>query len=206
MRMTRGRIEISDGQLPAELNTFFEYFSITVNVFVGVGGWCVWTIEMPASGPVYQPTTVSYEQQSEWSQPSNGLINRTLNHIRNPRWFHWSFILISWILIAIGVFLFLSITTNFVSSDDKKDNYTEDIAFLVIGSFCFVFGVVLLIGYFRYIKDKDSCPCFTGKARQMETQSQPLSQSQSNGQVRIVTLNENYCIVCNRNKSLMCYH
>lgn len=140
---------------------------------------------MPASGPVYQPTTVSYEQQSEWSQPSNGLINRTLNHIRNPRWFHWSFILISWILIAIGVFLFLSITTNFVSSADVKDNYTEDIAFLVIGSFCFVFGVVLLIGYFRYIKDKDSCPCFTGKARQMEPQSQPLSQSQSNGQVCI---------------------
>lgn len=133
---------------------------------------------MPASGPVYQPTTVSYEQQSEWSQPTNGLINRTLNHIRNPRWFHWSFILISWILIAIGVFLFLSITTTFVRSEDKKDNYTEDIAFLVIGSFCFVFGVVLLIGYFRYIKDKESCPCFTGKARQMESQS-------SNGQVCI---------------------
>lgn len=131
---------------------------------------------MPASGPVYQPTTVSYEQQSEWSQPSNGFINRTLNHIRNPRWFHWSFILISWILIAIGVFLFLSITTNFVRSEDIKDNYTEDIAFLVIGSFCFVFGVVLLIGYFRYIKDKESCPCFTSKARQMESQS-------SNGQV-----------------------
>lgn len=143
---------------------------------------------MPASGPVYQPTTVSYEQQSEWSQPSNGLINRTLNHIRNPRWFHWSFILISWILIAIGVFLFLSITTNFVSSADANDNYTEDIAFLVIGSFCFVFGVVLLIGYFRYIKDKDSCPCFTGKARQMEPQSQPLSQSQSNGQVLQIPL------------------
>ncbi|XP_025192335.1 uncharacterized protein LOC112592485 [Melanaphis sacchari] len=135
---------------------------------------------MPTSGPVYQPTTVSYEQQSEWSQPSNGLINRTLNHIRNPRWFHWSFILISWILIAIGVFLFLSITTNFVSSNDIKDNYTEDIAFLVIGSFCFVFGVVLLIGYFRYIKDKESCPCFNSKARQMESQS-------SNGQV--LTLN-----------------
>jgi len=133
---------------------------------------------MPTSGPVYQPTTVSYEQQSEWSQPSNGLINRTLNHIRNPRWFHWSFILISWILIAIGVFLFLSITTNFVNSDDIKDNYTEDIAFLVIGSFCFVFGVVLLIGYFRYIKDKESCPCFNSKARQMESQS-------SNGQVCI---------------------
>lgn len=133
---------------------------------------------MPTSGPVYQPTTVSYEQQSEWSQPTNGLINRTLNHIRNPRWFHWSFILISWILIAIGVFLFLSITTTFVRSGETKDNYTEDIAFLVIGSFCFVFGVVLLIGYFRYIKDKDSCPCFTGKARQMESQS-------SNGQVCI---------------------
>lgn len=133
---------------------------------------------MPTSGPVYQPTTVSYEQQSEWSQPSNGLINRTLNHIRNPRWFHWSFILISWILIAIGVFLFLSITTNFVNSDNTKDNYTEDIAFLVIGSFCFVFGVVLLIGYFRYIKDKESCPCFNSKARQMESQS-------SNGQVCI---------------------
>lgn len=131
---------------------------------------------MPASGPVYQPTTVSYEQQNEWSQPSNGLLSRTLNHIRNPRWFHWSFILISWILIAIGVFLFLSITTTFVRSDDTKDNYTEDIAFLVIGSFCFVFGVVLLIGYFRYIKDKESCPCFNSKARQMESQS-------SNGQV-----------------------
>lgn len=133
---------------------------------------------MPASGPVYQPTTVSYEQQSEWSQPSNGLFSRTLNHIRNPRWFHWSFILISWILIAIGVFLFLSITSNFVRSDDTKNNYTEYIAFLVIGSFCFVFGVVLLIGYFRYIKDKESCPCFTSKARQMESQS-------SNGQVCI---------------------
>lgn len=133
---------------------------------------------MPASGPVYQPTTVSYEQQNEWSQPSNSLLSRTLNHIRNPRWFHWSFILISWILIAIGVFLFLSITTNYVRSDDTKDNYTEDIAFLVIGSFCFVFGVVLLIGYFRYIKDKESCPCFTSKARQMESQS-------SNGQVCI---------------------
>lgn len=131
---------------------------------------------MPASGPVYQPTTVSYEQQSEWSQPSNGFINRTLNQIRNPRWFHWSFILISWILIAVGVFMFLSITTNYMRSDDTKDNYTGDIAFLVIGSFCFVFGVVLLIGYFRYIKDKESCPCFSSKARQMESQS-------SNGQV-----------------------
>ncbi|XP_050541648.1 uncharacterized protein LOC126905711 [Daktulosphaira vitifoliae] len=130
---------------------------------------------MPASGPVYQPTTVSYEQQTEWAQPPNSLLNRILNQIRNPKWFHWSFILISWILIAIGVFLFLSITTNFVRSDDTKDNYTEDIAFLVIGSFCFVFGVVLLIGYFRYIKDKESCPCFNSKARQMEAQT-------SNGQ------------------------
>jgi len=133
---------------------------------------------MPASGPVYQPTTVSYEQQSEWSQPSNSFINRTLNHIRNPRWFHWSFILICWILIAIGVFLLLSISTNFVRSDDTKDNRTEDIAFLVIGSFCFAFGFVLLVGYFRFIKDIESCPCFTGKARQMESQS-------SNGQVCI---------------------
>jgi len=36
---------------------------------------------MPASGPVYQPTTVSYENQSTWASPAgflaqNGVIGR----------------------------------------------------------------------------------------------------------------------------------
>lgn len=52
---------------------------------------------MPASGPVYQPTTVSYEQQSEWSRPGSYLSQTVSGGMRGPR-------CVQWVLLALGIF------------------------------------------------------------------------------------------------------
>lgn len=50
---------------------------------------------MPTTGPVYQPTTVSYEQQGEWTSPT-GFLAQTSGSIGRTR-------CLQWLALALGL-------------------------------------------------------------------------------------------------------
>ena len=50
---------------------------------------------MPNRGPVYQPTTESYEPQTEWNSPS-GLLSQTTTSIGRAR-------CLQWVTLGLGV-------------------------------------------------------------------------------------------------------
>lgn len=62
---------------------------------------------MPTSGPVYQPTTVSYEQQNEWSSQPRSYLAQTVNRVNNPRCVQWSLLALGLVSVAIGLILFV---------------------------------------------------------------------------------------------------
>lgn len=125
---------------------------------------------MPASGPVYQPTTVGYEQQNEWSRPGSYLSQTMSGGFLST-------LCVQLILLASAVFSLLVGTIMIVEA-------TGNVIIAVAGGLILIIGIFLLAVYIKIVRKRKGCPCFPTKeqrlARQLDTQS-------GNGQ--ILTLN-----------------
>lgn len=148
---------------------------------------------MPASGPVYQPTTVGYEQQNEWSRPGSYLSQTVSTGLRGPRCVQWSLLALSCFSIAAGIIMVVE--TTFVFSDTQQtsledehgnrretgEGATTNKILTVVGGILIVLGIILFGAYIRLVRRRKGCPCFPTKeqrlARQLDTQT-------TNGQVR----------------------
>lgn len=150
---------------------------------------------MPASGPVYQPTTVGYEQQNEWSRPGSYLSQTVSTGLRGPRCVQWSLLALSCFSISAGIIMVIETTVAFsdtqqTSLHDENGNRRDsgdgatNIVITVAGAILIVVGIILLGAYIRLVRRRKGCPCFPTKeqrlARQLDTQT-------TNGQ--IMTLN-----------------
>nr|XP_018905301.1 PREDICTED: uncharacterized protein LOC109035917 isoform X2 [Bemisia tabaci] len=118
---------------------------------------------MPASGPVYQPTTVSYEQQ-EWSRP-HGYLSEILHTVRSPR-------CIQWFLLALGlvsIFIGLMMTAGglFKSEVEAQSDPANSgsIIVAICGVLIFVFGVLMVAVYIQLIRRRKGCSCFSKERR-----------------------------------------
>lgn len=148
---------------------------------------------MPESGPVYQPTTVSFE-----ARPSaGGLLAQTtaassLKMLRKPA-AQVSILVVGLVLFAIGVALFASGSADYsdseqhpgINPDGKVQEERVDIVFITTGGFITLFGLILLGLYVKIADWRRSCvcPCALSKKQGL------ARQLQGNGGGQILALN-----------------
>ncbi|XP_052860586.1 uncharacterized protein LOC128267730 [Anopheles cruzii] len=148
---------------------------------------------MPESGPVYQPTTVSYE-----TRPSaGGLLAQTtaassLKALRNPA-AQLSILVFGLVAFATGVALIASGSADYsdaeqhpeINPDGKIHEERIDVGLIVAGAFITVLGLVLLGLYVKVADWRRSCvcPCALSKKQGL------ARQLQGNGGGQILALN-----------------
>jgi formate hydrogenlyase subunit 3/multisubunit Na+/H+ antiporter MnhD subunit len=147
---------------------------------------------MPASGPVYQPTTVTYEQQSDWTPISNLSQSLFRNSTIRTRCIHWALLILGVITLAAGVVMLIEGSADLY---DTKQHETEagetqdseagsaSALVIVIGGVVLVLLCILFFGLFaRMVLRRKGCPCFPSKEQRLARQ---LDNQVGNGQVRI---------------------
>ncbi|KAJ8897687.1 hypothetical protein PR048_003037 [Dryococelus australis] len=149
---------------------------------------------MPPSGPVYQPTTVTYEQQSDW-MPVSYLSQTVGNGMNRSRCMQWFLLIVGLFILAAGLIMVIEAAVDYADSrqndhelelnrNDRKDDYTKDVVIMIGGALLGLLGIMLLSGYFRMSRRRKGCPCFPSKEQRLARQ---LDNQASNGQV--LTLN-----------------
>jgi uncharacterized protein YjeT (DUF2065 family) len=146
---------------------------------------------MPASGPVYQPTTVTYEQQNDWTPISN--LSQTLfrNGSIRTRCIQWALLILGLIALAAGLVMIIEGSvdlydtkqhdTEVGETPDSEAKSASDL-FVVIGGVVLVLLCVLFFGlYARMVLRRKGCPCFPSKEQRLARQ---LDNQVGNGQVR----------------------
>uniref|UniRef100_A0A0A9Y067 DNA-directed RNA polymerase III subunit RPC3 n=2 Tax=Lygus hesperus TaxID=30085 RepID=A0A0A9Y067_LYGHE len=145
---------------------------------------------MPTSGPVYQPTTVSYEQQNEWPRPGSYLSQTVSSNFRSPRCLQW--ILLAFALFSFGAGLIILIegTVDFNDNlqipmkdgegNDIPGNSSSRLGLTIIGSIMIVVGVILFIAYIRIAIRRKECPCYPSKEERL---AMHLDAQGGNGQI-----------------------
>ncbi|KAI5723963.1 hypothetical protein M8J76_013381 [Diaphorina citri] len=146
---------------------------------------------MPTSGPVYQPTTVSYEQQNEWSSQPRSYLAQTVNRVNNPRCVQWTLLALGFVSIAIGLILFVEAT---IFTDNNKSAIPSEptdaslssssIVLAVAGIILIIIGVLLVLAYVRIVQRRKGWPCFNNKSQRL---TRDIDNQTNNGQ--ILTLN-----------------
>uniref|UniRef100_A0A1B6I643 Uncharacterized protein n=1 Tax=Homalodisca liturata TaxID=320908 RepID=A0A1B6I643_9HEMI len=150
---------------------------------------------MPASGPVYQPTTVSYEQQGEWSRPASYLSQTVSGGVRGPRCVQWVILALAIFSLSAGVIMVAEGTVDF--TDNKQTPMTDEhgnvsqpesktgqLIITVAGALLIIMGILLIGVYIRLVRRRKGCPCLSSKEQRLARQ---LDNQVSNGQ--ILTLN-----------------
>ena len=149
---------------------------------------------MPTSGPVYQPTTVSYEQQNEWSRPGSYLSQTVSSGFRSPRCMQWFLLAVGMFSLGAGVIMIIEGTIDFsdnqqmqfedINGDRKQnDSSTTELVITIIGALLVIIGVLLLaIYYVKLVRRRNECPCFPDKEERLAMQ---LDNQAGNGQVSI---------------------
>lgn len=147
---------------------------------------------MPTSGPVYQPTTVSYEQQNEWSRPGSYLSQTVSSGLRSPRCMQWFLLALGMFSLGAGVIMIIEGTVNFGDNTQtqlrdkhgeliQKDSSTTELFLVIIGSLLVITGVLLLsVYYVKLARGRNECPCFSDKQERLAMQ---LDNQAGNGQV-----------------------
>jgi len=148
---------------------------------------------MPTSGPVYQPTTVGYEQQSEWSRPGSYL-SQTVNG--GPRCVQWVVLAIGIFSISAGVIMVAEGTVDFTDNKQTRledehgnvapastDETTGQVIITVAGALLCVIGILLIGVYIRIVRRRNGCPCLPTKEQRLARQ---LDSQVSNGQILTV--------------------
>lgn len=152
--------------------------------------------DMPASGPVYQPTTVSYEQQNEWSQ-QDSYMSESGNppSLRNPRCLQWLILALGVSTFAVGLLMCIQgivtlssdnsdLEFNAVPKTGPRISPLSGLVFAIVGAVLMVVGILLVSVYVRLVRNCTGCPCFPSKEQRLARQ---LDHQATNGQ--ILTLN-----------------
>ncbi|XP_014293188.1 uncharacterized protein [Halyomorpha halys] len=146
---------------------------------------------MPTSGPVYQPTTVSYEQQNEWSRPGSYLSQTVSSSFRSPRCMQWFLLALGMFSLGAGVIMIIEGTIEFSDNvqtqlvdkngDTKqRDTSTSELVITIIGALLVILGVLMLgVYYVKLVRRRNECPCFPDKEERLAMQ---LDNQAGNGQ------------------------
>ncbi|XP_054282558.1 uncharacterized protein LOC129000807 isoform X2 [Macrosteles quadrilineatus] len=148
---------------------------------------------MPTSGPVYQPTTVSYEQQNEWSRPGSYL-SQTVGG--GPRCVQWVLLAIGIFSLSAGIIMVAEGTVDFTDNKQTRledehgnvapanatgDESTGQVIITVAGGLLIVMGILLIGVYIRIVRRRKGCPCLPTKeqrlARQLDNQIMTVNPS-----------------------------
>lgn len=143
---------------------------------------------MPASGPVYQPTTVTYEQQSDWTPISNLSQSLFRNSSIRTRCIQWALLILGLTTLAAGLVMIIEGSAHLYNTKHDTEAGGEpetasDIV-IVIGGVVLVLLCILFFGlYARMALRRKGCPCFPSKEQRLARQ---LDNQVGNGQVRIL--------------------
>ncbi|PSN34106.1 hypothetical protein C0J52_14189 [Blattella germanica] len=148
---------------------------------------------MPASGPVYQPTTVTYEQQNDWtpiSQLSQSLFG---NGSGRTRCIQWTLLVIGLLTLAAGLIMIITGSIDFRDTQEheeetgtttqSEEKSAGDIVIVVGGTVLLLLSVLFLGLYARMMWRRGGCPCFPNKEQRLARQ---LDNQVGNGQWRIM--------------------
>ncbi|XP_034241894.1 uncharacterized protein LOC117645684 isoform X4 [Thrips palmi] len=140
---------------------------------------------MPGSGPVYQPTTVSYEQHG----PSGYLSQTVSQGLRGARCTQWLLLILGLFSLAAGLIMVIEGAVDIGNKhqheiDSSNSNLPEgestDLVILIIGAILMLIGLLMLSYYVRAERRRKNCPCFPSKEQRMARQ---LRENQAgNGQ------------------------
>lgn len=140
---------------------------------------------MPASGPVYQPTTVTYEQQSDWA-PVSYLSQTVNNGVNRSKCLQWLLLVVGLFCIAAGLIMLVEGAVDYSEVQHGKEDRdtTGDLAIAITGGVLTVVGIFFIGFYIRVARRRKGCPCFPSKDQRLARQ---LDNQGTNGQ--ILTLN-----------------
>lgn len=146
---------------------------------------------MPASGPVYQPTTVTYEQQNDWTPISNLSQSLFRNGSSRTNCIQLAFLMLGIITLAAGLVMIVEGSVDLydtkqhdaeVGETPGSEAKSDSDLFIVIGGVVILLlGIMFLGFYLRMIWRRKVCPCFPSKEQRLARQ---LDNQVGNGQVR----------------------
>jgi len=148
---------------------------------------------MPASGPVYQPTTVTYEQQSDWTPISNLSQSLFRNSSIRARYIQWALLILGLITLAAGLVMIIEgsadlYDTKHHDAEAGKTPASEaeaasDVVIVIVGVVLVLLCILFFGLYARMVLRRKGCPCFPSKEQRLARQ---LDNQVGNGQVRIL--------------------
>nr|CAD7429122.1 unnamed protein product [Timema monikensis] len=146
---------------------------------------------MPPSGPVYQPTTVTYEQQSDWT-PVSYLSQTVGNGVNRSRCLQWTLLILGLFSLAAGLIMVIEGAVDYSDTsqretkvgndedEEEEDESTKDLLIIIGGTALTIVGALLLFLYYRMARRRKGCPCFPTKEQRLARQ---LDNQAGNGQV-----------------------
>lgn len=144
--------------------------------------------KMPTSGPVYQPTTVSYEQQNgAWMRPGAFISHSLGSRIRSPRFLQWILLILMIVCFIVGLSMIIdgslvySKTQDSMSESDGGGGST----IIVVGVLLIVIGLIFTGFFIKLMRRRRACPCFPNKEERLARQ---LDSQGGNGQVCILII------------------
>ncbi|XP_071443284.1 uncharacterized protein [Hetaerina americana] len=147
---------------------------------------------MPASGPVYQPTTVSYEQQSDWA-PS-GYLSQTVSSSLPSRGkcLQWLILAIGILTLAAGLIMAVegaidygnqasdfeenhplpSMSSSLPPPESSPSHSVVDLVVAIFGALLMVIGIVMIMAYVQMARKRKGCwlPCLATKEQTLVRQ------------------------------------
>jgi len=119
---------------------------------------------MPSSNPVYQPTTVSYEQQgSEW--PGSYLSQTVASGFSRTQCLQWLVLVLGLFAVAAGLMMAVEGTIDYRATENVpvlESETSGDLTIVICGAVLLIVGVILLIGYASIVRRR-RCLCFGDK-------------------------------------------
>lgn len=117
---------------------------------------------MPSSNPVYQPTTVSYEQQgSEW--PGGYLSQTVASGFNRAQCLQWLVLVLGLFAVAAGLMMAVEGTIDYRATENVpvlESETSGDLTIIICGAVLLIVGVILLIGYASIVRRRRVCFCF----------------------------------------------
>ncbi|KAG8225928.1 hypothetical protein J437_LFUL005964 [Ladona fulva] len=159
-------------------------------------------VKMPASGPVYQPTTVSYEQQSDWT-PTTYLSQTVSNNLPSRhKCLQWLILAVGVLTLAAGLIMTVEGAIDYGNQasvcEDKlpspppsalpppkadSNHSVIDLVVALFGALLIVIGIVMIMAYIQMARRRKGCwiPCLASKEQNLVRQLRD-NQAQ-NGQI-----------------------
>ncbi|XP_065342291.1 uncharacterized protein LOC135941017 isoform X2 [Cloeon dipterum] len=109
---------------------------------------------MPSSNPVYQPTTVSYEQQgSEW--PGSYLSQTVASGFSRTQCLQWMVLVLGLFSVAAGLMMAIEGTIDYRATESVpvlESETSGDLTIAICGAVLLLVGVILLLGYVGVVR------------------------------------------------------